>query len=144
MIAIDTNILVYAHRVESDWHDRALATMRSLCDGADLWTIPWPCVHEFFSVVTNKRIYSPATTTAEAFAQLREWLDAPSARLIGESADHLAALERIVLAGKLLGPKVHDARIAAICVSHGVKELWSVDRGFSRMAEIRVRNPLMK
>jgi predicted nucleic acid-binding protein len=63
--------------------------------------------------------------------------------LIGESGDHLAVLEKIVVAGKISGPAVHDARIAAICVSHGVRELWSVDRGFSRMAGVQVRNPFI-
>jgi len=143
VIAVDTNILVYAHRRDSEWHEPALDAMRSLFEGVNLWAIPWPCVHEFFSVATHRKIYSPASTADEAFAQLREWLSAPSARLIGESGDHLAVLEKIVIAGKISGPAVHDARIAAICVSHGVRELWSVDRGFSRMAGVRVRNPLI-
>lgn len=143
MIAVDTNILVYSHRRDSEWHVPALAVMRSLFEGRDLWAIPWPCVHEFFSVATHRKIFSPASTAEEAFAQLREWLSAPSARVIGESVDHLAVLEKIVLAGKISGPAVHDARIAAICVTHGVKELWSVDRGFSRMAGVKVRNPLI-
>jgi toxin-antitoxin system PIN domain toxin len=143
VIAVDTNILVYAHRPESDWHKQAEEAMRSLCEGADLWTIPWPCVHEFLSVVTNPRIYTPPTPTEKAFVQLRIWLDAPTARLIGESKDHLTGLERIVRDGKLSGGAVHDARIAAICASHGVRELWSADRGFSRMTAVRVRNPLI-
>jgi predicted nucleic acid-binding protein len=37
---------------------------------------------------------------------------------------------------------VHDARIAALCLSHGVYELWSGDRDFSRFPALRVRNPL--
>ena len=143
MIALDTNILVYAHRPESEWHSSAFPLIRSLTEGSELWAIPWPCVHEFFSVVTHPRIYAPPTPAERTFAQLREWLKAPSARLIGESGDHLAVLEKIVLAGKISGPAVHDARIAAICISHGVRELWSVDRGFSRMAGLKVRNPLI-
>jgi len=30
MIAIDTNILVYAHREDSEWHENALRRMKSL------------------------------------------------------------------------------------------------------------------
>jgi uncharacterized protein len=142
VIAVDTNILVYAHRRESEWHERAWEIMRSLCEGADLWAIPWPCVHEFLSVVTNVRIYSPPTSIGKAFVQLHTWLDSPSARLIGESKDHLAALEQVVRAGKISGGAIHDARIAAICASHGVRELWSADRAFGRMTAVRVRNPL--
>jgi len=143
VIAVDTNILVYAHRPESEWHRQAKESIVSLCEGADLWAIPWPCVHEFLSVVTHQRIYTPPTPVDRAFQQLQAWLGAPSARLIGESKDHLVTLEQILHAGKLSGAAVHDARIAAICASHGVKELWSVDRGFSRMPAVRVRNPLI-
>ena len=143
MIAVDTNILVYAHRTDSEWYGQASEIMRSLCEGSDAWAIPWPCVHEFFSVVTNRRIYGNPTPSEGAFVQLRIWLGSPSARLIGESKDHLSTLEQIVTTGKLSGGAVHDARIAAICISHGVRELWSVDRGFSRMAGLKVRNPLV-
>jgi hypothetical protein len=45
--------------------------------------------------------------------------------------------------GLLAGPVVHDARIAALCRVHGVSELWSADRDFSRFPELAVRNPLL-
>ncbi len=45
--------------------------------------------------------------------------------------------------GKITGPMVHDARIAAICKTHGVRELWSTDRDFSRMRGLRIKNPLL-
>jgi len=45
--------------------------------------------------------------------------------------------------GKIAGPQVHDARIAALCRDHGVHELWSADRDFSRFAGLAVVNPLV-
>lgn len=42
----------------------------------------------------------------------------------------------------VVGPRVHDAKIAAICLQHGVTEFWSAERDFSRFPELRVRNPL--
>ena len=44
MIAVDTNLLVYAHRRESDLHEAAYAVFRSLAEGDMGWAIPWPCV----------------------------------------------------------------------------------------------------
>jgi predicted nucleic acid-binding protein len=38
---------------------------------------------------------------------------------------------------------VHDARIAALCLQHGVRELWSADRDFNRFPALRTRNPLV-
>lgn len=46
-------------------------------------------------------------------------------------------------AGKVSGPKVHDARIAALCMQHGVRELWSADRDFSAFPALVVTNPLV-
>lgn len=41
------------------------------------------------------------------------------------------------------GAMVHDGRIAALCLHHGVSELWTADRDFSRFATLAVRNPLV-
>jgi predicted nucleic acid-binding protein len=41
------------------------------------------------------------------------------------------------------GAQVHDARIAALCLHHGVTELWTADRDFGRFPELRTRNPLI-
>jgi hypothetical protein len=43
----------------------------------------------------------------------------------------------------LAGGAVHDARIAAICMAHGVGELWTRDRDFSRFPDLRTRDPLI-
>ena len=59
MIAVDTNILVYAHRADSPWHGRAAELVRGLAEGPDTWAIPWPCIHEFLSIVTHPKIYKP-------------------------------------------------------------------------------------
>ena len=64
-------------------------------------------------------------------------------RLLGESSAHLDILDRLLTTGRVTGPKVHDARIAAICIGHGVSELWTADRDFSYFPELRTRNPLV-
>ena len=143
MIAADTNILVYAHRSDSEFHADAAHALRLLAEGHAAWAIPWPCIHEFLSVATNPRIYQPPSTVREAVTQVEAWMGSPTLRIIGESAAYWTDLKGLLLAGRILGAKVHDARIAAICKSHGVKELWSADRDFSRMGGVRVTNPLV-
>jgi predicted nucleic acid-binding protein len=39
--------------------------------------------------------------------------------------------------------RVHDVRIAAICLTHGVCELWTADRDFSDFPRLRTRNPVV-
>jgi predicted nucleic acid-binding protein len=55
VIAVDTNILVYAHRRDSEFHPAAAAKVRELTSGRAPWALPWPCLHEFFSIVTHLR-----------------------------------------------------------------------------------------
>src|SRR5262249_38467961 len=106
------------------------------------WALPWPCLHEFFSIVTHERIYSPASTAAKALEQISAWLKSPSVVLLSETAGYWGVLARLVEKSKIIGPRVHDGRIAALCIHHGVRELLSADRDFSRFGDLKTRNPL--
>jgi toxin-antitoxin system PIN domain toxin len=142
VIAVDTNLLVYAHRQDASRHVAAERVVRQLAEGGAPWAIPWPCVHEFLAVVTHPRIYRPASTLDQAIAQVEAWRTSKSLVLLAEddeSWDHLVA---VVRRAQSFGPTVHDARIAALCARQGVREPWSADRDFSRFAGLSVRNPL--
>jgi uncharacterized protein len=60
VIAVDTNILVYAHRQDSPFHKAAFRRVAELAEGPATWAIPWPCVHEFLAIVTHPRILRAA------------------------------------------------------------------------------------
>ena len=144
MIAIDTNILVYAHRQDTEWHSEALTVLKLLAEGARRWAIPWSCIHEFIAITTHPSIYDPPTPLSVAFKAMEVWLNSPVCRMIGEGDNHLSTLKHLALKGKTQGPMIHDTRIAAVCLQNGVTELWSADRDFSRFKEIKVINPLVK
>lgn len=144
MIAIDTNVLVYAHREDSPFHEAAAACLAACAEGRAPWAIPWPCVHEFFSIATHLRIYSPPTPAARALDQIDAWLESPSLVLLAETEGHWPALRPLLQQGRIAGPAAHDARIAALCLQHGVRELWSADRDFGRFPALRVFNPLLQ
>ncbi len=143
MIAVDTNVLVAAHRVDAPAHQPAQHRVNTLAEGRQVWGIPWPVVHEFLAVVTHPRIFKPPTPSGAALGQVEAWMESPSLVMLGEASGHWAALAALVRAGRVAGPVVHDARIAAICWSHGVHELWSADRDFGRFPALRVVNPLV-
>ena len=143
MIAIDTNLLVYAHRRDSTFHARAREVLGELAGGKAEWSIPWPCVHEFLAVVTHPRIYAPPSTMRAALAQVDAWLESPNLVLLGEADEHWSILRHQLETGAVAGPKVHDGRVAAICLAHGVRSLLSCDRDFSRFPDLRVVNPLV-
>ncbi len=143
MIAVDTNLLVYAHREDSGWHAVAYRRIEELAEGRAPWAIPWPCLHEFLAIATHPRIYDPPTPVAAALDQVSAWLEAPNHVLLAEGEGYWAQLFELIRDARVAGAQVHDARVAALCLHHGVDELWSADRDFSRFPELRVRNPLI-
>ena len=143
MIAVDTNILVYAHRADSPWHAEAANAIRSAAEGRGMWAIPWPCLHEYLAIVTHPRIYDPPSTLDQAIDQVDIWFESPSLEMICEAGDHWPTLKAQIRDGRVAGPMVHDARVAALCISHGVTDFWSADRDFGRFPGLRCRNPLL-
>jgi len=143
VIAVDTNLLVYAHRKDSQWHVAAEPAVRSLAEGAVPWAIPWPCLHEFLAIVTHPRIYAPPTPQAAAMAQVEAWLASPTHVLLSEGPGYWEVLEAVLKASKVSGGQVHDARLAALCLHNRVSELWTADRDFSRFSALTTRNPLV-
>jgi toxin-antitoxin system PIN domain toxin len=144
LIAVDTNILIYAHREDSPFHKAAATRIAELAEGAAAWAIPWPCLHEFLAIVSHPRIYSPPSTLEEAVDQVDAWLASPSVTLLAESATHWATLRALLTTSRVAGPRVHDGRVAALCRQHGVRELWTADRDFSRFSGLVAVNPLIR
>jgi uncharacterized protein len=144
MIAVDTNLLVYSHRPESPFHQTAKELIKTLRDGSGPWAIPWPCVHEFLGIVTHPKVFETPASLAEAFAAVDAWLAGGNLQLLGESDGYFEKLREISRAAQLKGPRIHDARIAALCLHHGVRELWTADRDFSLFPQLKTRNPLVK
>jgi toxin-antitoxin system PIN domain toxin len=141
--AVDTNILVYAHREDSEWHERAAATVTELAEARREWAIPWPCLHEFLAIVTHPRIFRTPTPLDLAVGQIDAWLESPSLVVLSENDQYLESFRDIVLPARLTGARVHDARIAALCLSHGIRELLTADRDFSMFPQLEIRNPLV-
>jgi len=142
VIAVDTNILVYAHRQDSPFHEVAKRCVSRLAGAAGGWALPWPCLHEFLAVVTNPRAFRTPSTLAEALNQVEAWLESAKLVLLSESTQYWHTIRPLLISGRISGPLVHDARIAALCTEHGVQELWSADRDFSRFPDLKVVNPL--
>jgi toxin-antitoxin system PIN domain toxin len=143
MIAVDTNVLVYAHRRDSRWHVPARKTIESLATSPNAWAIPWPCVHEFYAIATHPRVYAPPSTATQALEQLRAWRESSSLMLLAEDQAYWPILESLIERSRFVGPVIHDARIAALCLRHGAHELLTADRDFSRFPELTTRNPLL-
>lgn len=143
MIAVDSNILIYAHRKDSPFYEAADRELTKLVEGGRVWAIPWPCLHEFLAIVTHPRIYTPPTPLEDALIQVEYWMESPRLEMIGESGDYWPVLKELLQKGKITGPRIHDAKIIAACLQNGVKTLWSADRDFVRLKGLDIQNPLL-
>jgi uncharacterized protein len=144
MVAVDTNILVYTHRPEPNFHAAALRLVRQLCEGQAPRGIPVHCQFEFVAVATHARIWATPSSPALIERQIQAWTQSPSFQPIDESIETLEILTALVQRTRVLGRAVHDARIVAACLSAGVTALYSADRDFSRFVESKVENSLIR
>ena len=143
MIAVDANILVYAHRIETPHHTAARTLVIQLATGQTSWAIPWPCLYEFIKVVTHPRIFNPPTALDDAMAVIDSLAAAPAVVLLGQGPTHLGHLRRAADDGQAVGSLIHDAHIVALALEHGVTELLSSDRDFRRFRGLCSRDPFL-
>ena len=141
MIAVDTNILVYAARPETPWHRQAVKLLASFAEQGDTWAIPWPCAYEFMRVVTHAKVFSPPSTLEETLASLEQLRESPSLIMLGDGRGHFRHMIGTIRESGATGNLCHDAHIAALCVEHGVSEFYTMDRDFSRFPGLKITRP---
>ena len=112
MIAVDTNILVYAHRPDAPFHEAARRCVAQLAEGRGAWAIPWPCVHEFLSIVTRRRVFDPPTPLAGALEQVDAWCESPSLVLLAESPGYWPVLRDLLAGGRTVDDRPCDQPFA--------------------------------
>lgn len=136
MIAVDTNILVYADREESARHAAALRAVRQLAEGDEAWALPVFCVGEFLRVVSHDRLFDPPTPALEAIASIESLLASPSARLLVPGDGHVRLIRSLIEESQVEGNLIFDAQIAAVCLEHGAATLLTEDRDFARFRSL--------
>ena len=132
MIAVDTNILVYAHRAELAKHEPAAAKLVALAEGPAAWALPVFCLGEFLRVVTHPRLFDPPFTAAEACRALERVLSSPSLEVISPGPSFPELLAEAVQEADAVGNLAFDAQIVALCRESGVRVLLTEDRDFDR------------
>ncbi len=141
MQAVDTNILIYAEIESSQHHGPASEILKGLAEGTLPWAIPWPCIYEFLRVVTHPRVFHPPVPLDIVLKDLEHLLASPSLFLLAETERHASLLDQALRQAGATGNLIHDAHIVALCLEHGVSELITGDRDFSRFAGLKSINP---
>jgi toxin-antitoxin system PIN domain toxin len=139
VIAVDTNILVYAHREELPQHRSARAEITKLAEGHAPWGIPVFCIGEFIRVVTHPKLFDPPYTGAEACEAMANVLESPSLHVLCPGPGYPSLFMEAVRQANAIGNLVFDAQIVAVCRESGVSRLLTEDRDFARFHGFETR-----
>lgn len=142
MIAVDTNLLIYAHRAAVPEHRAARRALESAANSTDGWGISHASIAEFWSVVTHSAARRRPSTGAEAAAFLTALVRDGGARVWLPSAGFVERLLAPAVRRGVRGPRIVDLQIALTAIEAGARELWTHDRGFLSLPELPVRDPL--
>ena len=140
MIAVDTNILIYAHRSGFAKHRAALNLLAKLFEGDDLWAIPVFCLSEFLRVMTHPAVLTPPDALESAVQAVRVLLRSESLRVLTPQDRFSYLLLEAVEQADARGNLLFDAQIVAVCREHGVETIWSNDQDMRRFQGIQVRS----
>jgi toxin-antitoxin system PIN domain toxin len=138
---VDANILVYASNTADPAHSAAQQVIRGLADGPEILYLFWPTLLGYLRVVTHPAILSRPMAPREAMQNVGALLDRPHVRAPGEG-DGFWRHFRNVAGDQPRGNDVPDAHLAALMWQHGVRTIYTRDRGFRRFEGLDVRNPL--
>jgi toxin-antitoxin system PIN domain toxin len=137
----DVNLLVYSVDKSSPHHTRVRSWLEQTLSGTEEVGFAWLALLGFIRISTNPTILGNALSTARAFEFVDSWLDQPVARVIHPTAQHAAALRRLLEPFGTAGNLTSDAHLAALAIEHGA-ELCSGDADFSRFPGLRWTDPL--
>jgi len=138
LIAVDTNVLVHAHREESPKHGAAKARLIELAEGSTPWGIPVFCLGEMLRLLTHRQVFDPPHTCDEAAEALKRLSASPSLVVLSPGPDYPRLLVEAMVDAEATGNLVFDAQIVAVCKEFGVDRLLTEDRDFLRFRGIRV------
>ena len=144
MIAVDSNILIYAHRAAVPEHDQAQRALEQAAAHLSGWGIAVPSLAEFWSVVTHPKCVGRPSRPAEARAFLRGLMEDGGAQIWYPRQGFGERLSQMACDLNLSGVRIFDLQIALVAFENGAHEIWTHDREFVAMSGLVVRDPLVE
>ncbi len=143
MIALDTNLLIYAHRSGAPESERARRAIARASADPRGWGISLASLAEFWAVVTHDPLVSgPPSTAGEARRFLSALLDEAGGRLWMPQEAFSDRLVEIADEMGIRGPRIYDLQIALTAFDNGATEMWTHDQAFVPFPGLRVFDPL--
>jgi hypothetical protein len=142
VIAVDTNLLVYAHRAGCPEHQAARRAIEEAATDAGGWGIPSPCVFEFWSVVTHPSSIGGGSSPASARGFIESLIETAGATILPPPPALAPRCLQIAEQLDVRGPRIFDLQISLTALDAGVTEIWTHDSGFIGLPGLKVLDPL--
>jgi uncharacterized protein len=137
---LDTNILVYASNQDDPVHEQAGRLLERLAAGPDLVYLFWPTLLGYLRIVTHPGIMPRPLSPAAALDNVSALLALPHVRSPGEAEGFWDAF-RATAGESVRGNEVPDGHIATLMRQHGVRVIYTRDRGFRRFDGVQAEDP---
>ena len=137
----DVNILISAHRPESERHEELRRWLLALINGDAAYGMSELVLGAFVRIVTNRRVYRDPTTLEVALAFTEQLRSQPHCAVIAPGPRHWEIFTHLCRRANARGNLISDAYFAALAIESG-SEWITMDRGFSRFPGLRWRHPL--
>src|ERR1035441_10693895 len=97
----DVNVLVYAHRAETEPHGRYAAWLTKLAEGPEPFALSELVLHGFWRVVRNRKIFDPPSTPTQAMRFVDALLERPGCCRVRPGPFHWDIFRRLCADGEL-------------------------------------------
>lgn len=143
MLAVDTNVLVYAADADSQFHSPCRDWLERQRSRPDAWYTTWAILYEFLRVTTHPRVMRRPWSLAVAWEFVTALLASPGLAVLVPTLRHAdVAAELISEMPHLAGNLLHDAHTAILMREHGVTRICTRDSDFHRFPFLEVIDPL--
>lgn len=142
MKLVDTNVLIYATRRDSEQHEEYRDLVQAMIDGPEPYAVSDLAVTGMVRVITDRRIFKDtATPLGEALQFATALREQPHAIVVNPGGRFWSIFTGLCTQVGVSGKLVPDALLAALALEHGC-EVISADRDFDRFPGLRWRHPL--
>ncbi|RME21972.1 MAG: PIN domain-containing protein [Deltaproteobacteria bacterium] len=144
MIAVDTNLLVYAHRAQTAEHTAAKRAIELAAGNPGGWGIPLQCISEFWAVVTHPRAAGRPSEPEEAAGFIRALVETGGAAILEPGSGFAGRLLAAAKSACVSGARIFDLQISLTALEAGASELWTHDRHFVSVPGLKIHDPLVR
>ena len=143
MIALDTNLLVYAHRAGAPEHVAARQAIDAAAGAGTGWGFALASVAEFWAVVTRPSLATRPSTKNEARIFIDSLIRHGGAQVWRPLEGFESRLLSMASALGVSGPRVFDLQIGLAAYEGGARSMWTHDAGFAAPPGLSAYDPLV-